>query len=265
MLNSLGNHATSFALRLVSALLILIIGMKLAKWIVKKLGKSRAFEKIDTSIGHFLLSVLKVLLYALVLISAATTLGIPATSFITILASAGVAIGLALQGSLSNIAGSIMILFFRPFKVGDFVECAGVSGTVEDIGLFYTVLTTPDNKTVTCPNGAVSNGVITNYSSKDTRRVDITFSVSYGSDIEKVKSIILDTVKTQPAVLNEPETFVGVVAQNESSVDFVCRAWVNSADYWTVYFALMEGVKKAFDSNGIEIPFPQMDVHIKND
>ncbi|MBQ7820911.1 MAG: mechanosensitive ion channel [Clostridia bacterium] len=265
ILDTLGSQATSLALRLVGAVLILVIGLKLSNWIVKKLGNNKGFQKMDASIEHFLLSAFKIMLYAVVIISAAGTLGIPATSFITILASAGVAIGLALQGSLSNIAGSIMILFFRPYKIGDFVECAGVSGVVEDINLFYTVIATGDNKTITCPNGTVSNGVITNYSTKDQRRVDITFSASYGSDIEKVKAVILDCVKAQSLALNEPAPFVGVVAQSASSIDFVCRVWVNSADYWTVYFALMEGVKQAFDQNGIEIPFPQMDVHVKND
>lgn len=262
---NLSTKATDYAIKLVGALLVLIVGLKLAKWATKKIAKRIGKSKIDESVSHFLLNAVKIVLYVLVIISAAGIIGIPATSFITILASAGVAIGLALQGSLSNIAGSLMILFFRPFKIGDFVECAGVSGTVEDIGLFYTVINTPDNKTITCPNGTVSNGVITNYSTKDTRRVDITFSASYGSDIEKVKSVINDCVKARAEILADPEPFIGMVSQSASSLDFVCRVWVNSADYWTVYFALMESVKNAFDNNGIEIPFPQMDVHVKND
>ncbi len=264
-LTALGSHATSFALRLVGALLVLIIGLNISKWIVKKLGKSKAIGRADASIVRFVLSTIKVVLYVLVIITVAGILGIPATSFITILASAGVAIGLALQGSLSNIAGSIMILLFRPFKIGDFVECAGVTGTVEDINLFYTIISTPDNKTITCPNGTVSNGVITNYSTKDKRRVDLTFAVSYGSDIEKVKSVILESVSKTSLILTDPEPFVGVVSQSASSMDFVCRVWVKVDDYWMVYFALMENVKQAFDKNGIEIPFPQMDVHVKND
>ena len=256
---------TSFGIKLIAALVVLVVGIKLVGIFVKKLGKSKGFHKLDDSIGHFILSLLKILLYVVVVITAAGIVGIPATSFITVLASAGVAIGLALQGSLANIAGSIMILFFRPFKIGDFIEGNGVSGTVEDINLFYTVIQTADNKTITCPNGTVSNGVITNYSTKDTRRVDITFSASYGSDIEKVKSVINDCVKARTEILAEPEPFIGMVAQSASSLDFVCRVWVNSADYWTVYFALMESVKNEFDNNGIEIPFPQMDVHVKND
>lgn len=265
ILATLGTTATSFAIKLVSALLILIVGLKLSGFIVKKLSKSRAFQRIDDSVERFLVSAIKILLYVIVIICAATTLGIPASSFITILASAGVAIGLALQGSLSNIAGSIMILFFRPYKIGDFVECGGISGTVEDINLFYTVIATPDNKTITCPNGTVSNGIITNYSTKDTRRVDMTFSAPYKADADMVKSIILDCVNRQSAVLNEPAPFIGVTAHNTNSVDYACRVWVKKADYWDVYFALMQDVKEALEKNGIEKPFPQMDVHVKKD
>ena len=264
MIDSLAQMAVPFALKLVSAILVLAIGLKLSSFFVKSLGKSRGFQKIDKSVYTFLLSAIKIVLYILVIICTASILGIPATSFITILASAGVAIGLALQGSLSNIAGSIMILIFRPFTVGDFVEVNGISGTVESISLFYTVVLTPDNKVITCPNGAVSNGVITNYSTKDTRRVDITFSASYENDIDKVKSVIKSCVDAQRAVLSVPEPFIGVVSHNQNSVDYVCRVWVNSADYWDVYFSLMESVKAEFDKNGIEIPYPQMDVHVKN-
>ena len=254
---------TSFGLKLLAAIVVLIVGIKLSGLLVKKFNKSRGFEKIDTSVGHFLLSVVKILLYVVVVITAAGIIGIPATSFITVLASAGVAIGLALQGSLANIAGSIMILFFRPFKIGDFIEGNGVSGTVEDITLFYTVIKTPDNKTITCPNGALSNGNIINYSTKDTRRVDLTFSVAYDTDIDRVKAIIMAIIESEDCVLNDPEPFVALSAHNESSIDFVARAWCKSSDYWTLHFNLLEKTKKAFDVAGIEIPFPQMDVHVK--
>ena len=254
---------TSFGLKFLAAIVVLIVGIKLAGWLVKKLGKSRGFEKLDTSVGHFLLSVIRILLYIVVVITAAGIIGIPATSFITVLASAGVAIGLALQGSLANIAGSIMILFFRPFKIGDFIEGNGVSGTVEDISLFYTVIKTPDNKTITCPNGALSNGNIINYSTKDTRRVDLTFSVAYDTDIDRVKGIIMAIIESEDCVLKDPEPFVALSAHNESSLDFVARAWCKSGDYWTLHFNLLEKTKKAFDVAGIEIPFPQMDVRVK--
>ncbi len=264
IMNALTSFATTFALKFIGALVVLIVGINLSKWIVKKLFGVKSAKKMDTTVQHFLQNVLKVVLYVVVIISAAGILGIPATSFLTLLATAGVAIGLALQGSLSNIAGSIMLMLFRPFKVGDFVECAGVSGVVEDINLFYTIITSGDNKRIVCPNSAVSNGVITNYSAKEMRRVDITFSVSYEADIEKVKAIILKTVSENPLVLSDPQPFVGLITQNASSIDFVSRSWTKNEDYWTVYFSLMENVKRAFDENGIEIPFPQMDVHIKN-
>ena len=254
---------TSFGIKLIAALVVLVVGIKLAGIFVKKLGKSKGFHKLDDSIGHFILSVLKILLYVVVVITAAGIVGIPATSFITVLASAGVAIGLALQGSLANIAGSIMILFFRPFKIGDFIEGNGVSGTVEDINLFYTVIKTPDNKTITCPNGALSNGNITNYSTKDTRRVDLTFSVAYDTDIDRAKGLILAIIESEECALKDPAPFVALSVHNESSIDFVARAWCKSEDYWTLYFNLLEKTKKAFDVAGIEIPFPQVDVHVK--
>ncbi len=254
---------TSFGIKLIAALLVLVVGIKLSGFFVKKLGKNKGFQKLDDSIGRFILSVLKILLYVVVVITAAGIVGIPATSFITVLASAGVAIGLALQGSLANIAGSIMILFFRPFKIGDFIEGNGVSGTVEDINLFYTIIKTPDNKTITCPNGALSNGNITNYSTKDTRRVDLTFSVSYDSDIDRVKGLIAAIIESEECVLKDPAPFVALSAHNESSIDFVARAWCKSEDYWTLHFNLLEKTKKAFDVAGIEIPYPQVDVHVK--
>ncbi len=254
---------TSFGLKLLAAIVVFVVGIKLAGFFVKKLGKSKGFQRLDDSVEHFVLSALRILLYVVVVITAAGIIGVPATSFITVLASAGVAIGLALQGSLANIAGSIMILFFRPFKIGDFIEGNGVLGTVEDINLFYTIIKTGDNKTITCPNGALSNGNITNYSTKDTRRVDLTFSVSYDSDIDRVKAIIMAIIESEDCVLKDPAPFVALSAHNESSIDFVARAWCKSGDYWTLHFNLLEKTKKAFDVAGIEIPFPQMDVHVK--
>lgn len=262
-LQTIISFCTSFGVKLLAAIIVFVVGIKLTNVFVKKLGKSKGFQKIDDSVQRFVLSAIKILLYIVIVITAAGIIGIPATSFITVLASAGVAIGLALQGSLANIAGSIMILFFRPFKIGDYIEGNGVAGTVEDINLFYTIIKTPDNKTITCPNGALSNGNITNYSTKDTRRVDLTFSVAYDSDIDRVKGIILAIINSEELVLKDPAPFVALSAHNESSLDFVARAWCNSGDYWTVHFDLLEKTKKAFDVAGIEIPYPQMDVHVK--
>jgi len=191
-------------------------------------------------------------------------LGVPVTSFITILASCGVAIGLALQGSLSNFAGGLMILFFKPFKVGDYIEAAGESGTVSEISVVYTVLLTPDNKKITIPNGTLTNSVIENYSSEATRRVDFTFNTGYECDIEKVKELILKIISEHPAALKEPEPFVRLSAHGESSLTYSARVWCNSEDYWNLYFDTIEAVKNAFDENKISIPYPQIDVHVNN-
>ncbi len=253
-----------FGIRLILAVIVLIVGLKVSKKGVKFIAHSAPFKKLNTSVEVFLTSVMKVLFYSAVIICVAGIIGIPATSFVTILASAGVAIGLALQGSLSNVAGSIMILLFHPFGVGDYIEASGVSGTVEDINTFYTVIVTPDNKTITCPNGALSNENIVNYSAKDTRRVDLVFSVSYNSDAEKVKKIISDIIDANPLALKTPTPLIAMCAHNASSVDFTAKVWCNRKDYWTLNFELLEDVKRAFDKEGIEIPFPQMDVHVKN-
>ncbi len=263
VLDMLIELATSVGLKLLYAAVILVVGLKLSKWIVKKVSKSKGFSKVEVSLAHFLTSCLKIALNALVIITAALVLGIPATSFITILGSAGLAVGLALQGSLSNLAGSIMILLFKPYKIGDFVEFNGISGTVKDINFFYTVLITPDNKQITCPNGTVSNTNVVNYSTQSIRRVDITFQVDYGSDIDNVKKIIMDVVKKDSMILTIPEPVVVFVKNNESSLDFDLRVWCSNADYWTVRFNMLESVKKSFDMNGIEIPYKQLDVHIK--
>ena len=189
-------------------------------------------------------------------------LGVPATSFITILASCGVAVGLALQGSLSNFAGGLMILFFKPFKVGDYIEASGESGTVAEISVVYTVLLTPDNKRITIPNGALTNSVIENYSSEPTRRVDFTFTADYNNDIEKVKAVIDEVINAHPAALKDPAPFVRLSAHSENALTYTARVWVKSADYWTVFFDVTENVKLAFDKNNIKIPYPQLDVHL---
>lgn len=260
---TLASLGTSFGLKLLGAILILVIGLKVSKWAVKVWTKSKGYQKLDTTVAHFLANALKAVLYTIVIMSAVITIGVPAASLITILGSAGVAVGLALQGSLSNLAGSIMIMIFRPFKIGDFIDGNGVSGTVEDITMFYTIIKTGDNKVVTVPNGALSNGNITNYSKKDIRRVDLTASVAYGTDIDKVKTLLMKLAEENDLVLKDPAPFVALSQHGASSVDFVLRVWVNSGDYWTVNFGMMEKIYNEFNANGIEIPFPQMDVHVK--
>ncbi len=256
--------SASLGLKILESVIILLVGFKLIKWLKGWIKETPKLEKVDTSLRSFLVSFSSIVLYALLIITVAMVLGVPVTSFITILASCGVAIGLALQGSLSNFAGGLMILFFKPFKVGDYIEAAGESGTVVEISVVYTVLLTPDNKKITIPNGTLTNSVIENYSSEDTRRVDFTFNSGYECDIEKVKEIILKIISEHPLALKDPEPFVRLSAHGESSLTYSARVWCKSEDYWVVNFDTIEAVKKAFDENNISIPYPQIDVHVNN-
>lgn len=251
---------TTVGAKLLLGLLILVIGLKLSKWIIKIIGKGHAFQKLDVSVQSFVKSLAKVLLYALVISSACITWGVPSTSFMTIFASAGVAIGLALQGALSNFAGGLMILFFKPFKVGDYIESNGASGTVKEITIIYTILQTNDNKTVTIPNGALTNSVVTNCSTEATRRVDLTISTDYDNDIDLVRKVLLDVAYGHELVLKDPEPFVRLGAHGASSLDYTFRVWCKGADYWTVCFDMLENIKKAFDANGISIPYQQVQI-----
>lgn len=263
ILAQLSQKVTDVGLSLLYAALVLIVGIKLSKWASKAIFKLKCFENADVSLLHFLRSAVRIILYAFVVISAAIIIGIPATTFITILGSAAIAVGLALQGSLTNLAGSIMILFFKPFKIGDYIECGAVTGTVEDINLFYTVLRSPDNKVITCPNGTLSNGNIINYSGKDTRRVDLKLSAGYSDNIDEVRDVILACTEADPRILEEPAAKVDVTSLDASSVTFTVRAWCKTEDYWGVYYSLTENAKKAFDKMGIEIPYQQIDIHLK--
>lgn len=259
---TLFEFATSWGIKLLAAIIILIVGIKLIGALTKWIKKSHKLDKVDDSLRSFLGSFSKIALYIVLVITVAMILGVPATSFITILASCGVAIGLALQGSLSNFAGGIMILLFKPFKVGDYIEAGGEAGTVEEISVVYTVLLTPDNKRITIPNGTLTNSVIENYSAEKTRRVDLTFSTAYDADIEKVKKILMDVASSHPKALKDPEPFVRLSEHSDSALTYTVRIWCKNEDYWDVNFDTIESVKEAFDKNGIEIPYPQMDVHI---
>lgn len=253
---------TDVGLKIIFGLVVLFVGMKLAKWVVKLVSKGKGFGKLEVSVQSFLLSFIKIVLYALVIASAAIIWGIPTTSFLTIFTSAGVAVGLALQGALSNFAGGLMILIFKPFKVGDFIENGAVMGTVKDITIIYTILHTVDNKVVTIPNGTLTNSNVINYSALPSRRVDIKFSAGYHDDIEKVKSVLMGVAEAHEKVLKDPTPFVRLTAQGSSSLDYTFRVWCAGPDYWDVYFDMMERVKMAFDENGISIPFQQVDVHM---
>lgn len=218
----------------------------------------RLNKTIRTFLGH----VITICLYIIVSIITIMILGLELSAFSAALASAGLAIGLALQGGLSNIAGGVMVVAFKPFEVGDYVETSGVGGTVTDIGIFYTTLTTPDNKKVVIPNGTVSNAVITNYSTHETRRIDFDFTISYTADIDVAKKVLYACAQADERVLTDPAAKVMITAHNDSSIGIRLRVWVKSEDYWDVNFALMEQVKRSFDQFGVEIPFPQLDVHL---
>lgn len=256
------DFATSWGIRLLAALFVLIVGLKLISVFKKWIKYTPKLAKLDPGLRSFLASFSNILLYFVLVITIASILGIPATSFITILASCGVAIGLALQGALSNLAGGLMLLLFKPFKVGDFVEVAGESGTVAEISVVYTVILTGDNRRITIPNGSLTNSVIENYSAEETRRVDLTFSTAYNCDIEKTKQVITDVVNAHSMVLSDPAPFVRLSAHGDSALTYTVRAWCKTENYWDVNFDLTEQVKVAFDKNGIEIPYPQMDVHV---
>jgi small conductance mechanosensitive channel len=249
-------------LRFVLAIVVIFVGCKLVRVFSRKLVESRAMSRFNKTMRTFLGHVISVCFYIVIIIIGALILGVELAGFSAILASAGVTIGLALQGSLSNIAGGVMIVGIKPFEVGDYIEGNGVSGTVTDIGIFYTTLTTPDNKKIVVPNGALSNSTITNYSAYDTRRISLDFTVSYKADINLVKKVLYSCAKVDERVLKDPAPVVYVTSHGESAIGVQLRVWVRSSDYWAVNFDMMEQVKVNFDQFGIEIPYNQLDVHV---
>ena len=248
--------------RILAALIIFIIGKLIVNWINRLFAKMLEKRKVDASIQSFLKSIVNITLLVLLFLAVIGKLGIELTSFAALLASAGVAIGMALSGNLSNFAGGVIILVFRPYKVGDYIEAStGASGTVTDIQIFHTVLTTPDNRIVFAPNGAMSGAVVTNYSRKDTRRVDFSFGVEYGTDFELAKSTIMEVICKDSRILKDPAPFIELGALAESSVNITVRVWVNAADYWGVNFDMNKNVYATFNEKGISFPFPQLTVH----
>ncbi|MBM5573050.1 mechanosensitive ion channel family protein [Deefgea sp. CFH1-16] len=254
-------QAISYAPKLLSALIALFIGWKLIGVASQLLEKMLTRSNVEATLKHFLGSLANVALKALLLISAASMIGIETTSFIAILGAAGLAIGLALQGSLSNFAGGVLILMFKPFKAGDYIEAQGQAGTVEGIQIFTTRLRTPDNKLIVIPNGPLANGNLTNYSAMPTRRVDFVFGVGYDDDIDHTRAVILSVLNQDCRIHSDPAPLVVVASLGESSVNFTVRVWTNSEDYWPVFFDTTEKVKKAFDAAKISIPYPQRTVH----
>lgn len=248
--------------KLISAILVLLIGL----WVVKVLSKvfRTVLEKsnVDASLKSFLVSMISILLKVMVYISALGMLGIEMTSFIAILGAAGLAVGMALSGTLQNFAGGVMILLFKPFKVGDFIQAQGHMGSVKEIQIFRTMLLTPDNKTIFIPNGPLSNDSLTNFSAQPTRRVDFTFGIGYGDDIDKAYEVLKGIIAGDDRILKDPEPFMALSELADSSVNIVVRVWVNAADYWGVHFRMNEEVYKTFAKEGLSIPFPQTDVHL---
>lgn len=256
-------HLVPWMLKIGVALTIFVVGQLIAKVISKVIVKLLSHTKLDKILIDFLSSVVRALLLVVVIVAALDKLGVNTNSLIAMLGAAGIAIGLALQSSLQNFAAGFMLLIFRPFKAGDFVETAGTSGIIDSIGIFSTKLYTGDNKEVIIPNGSIYSSNIINYSSRKTRRIDMIFGVSYGDDIRLAKEIILKVIDAEERVLKDPAPEVAVGELAASSVNFVVRPWVKADDYWTVKFSLNEKIKLAFDEHGITIPFPQTVVNIK--
>lgn len=262
ILPKLQEWATLYGLRILGALAIFILGRWIAKGLKSALRKILTTRKVEATLISFAANLTYAALLTFVLIAAMGQLGVQTTSFIAVIGAAGLAVGLALQGSLANFASGVLIILFRPFKVGDLVEVAGTLGVVEELDIFTTQLVTLDNRAIIIPNGQVTGGTLINYSKKDTRRVDMVFGVSYGDDVRKVKEVIEEVLTEEPRVLKEPAPTVAVGELGDSSVNFVVRPWVKTADYWAVFFAIHEAIKLRFDAEGICIPFPQRDVHM---
>lgn len=249
--------------KIVGAILTLILGWWLIKVIMK--GINRGFEKreIDPSLTPFLKGIISTLLKIVLIISVLSMLGIAMTSFVAILGAAGLAIGLALSGTLQNFAGGVIILIIKPYKVGDYIETQGYDGTVNEIQIFNTILKTPDNKTVIIPNGGLATGSLVNYSTEPTRRIAWTFGIAYGDDVEKARGILVEMFKEDERILTDPEPMVVLNELADSSVNLSARVWVKSADYWAVNWKMNEEAYNRFNANGINIPFPQVDVHMQ--
>jgi small conductance mechanosensitive channel len=248
--------------KLLLAILTLIIGLWIINRVIKAIRSALAKRQVEPSLVPFVSSILKALLVVVLIISVAGMLGIATTSFVAVLGAAGLAIGLALQGSLGNFAGGVLILILKPYKVGDVIEAQGVIASVSEIQIFHTILKSYDNKTIIIPNGPLSNNIITNYSTEATRTVEWVFGISYDDNIDKARQIIKDTVFKDERVLNADAPFINLAELADSSVNFKVRAQCNQADYWSLFFEKTEAVKKAFDANGISIPYPQIDAHL---
>jgi len=255
----------SYSVKVLVALVILYMGRWLSKSLTRMLEKALIHRKVDRAVVSFLSGIIQAAIMVATILIALSQVGIQTASFIAILGAAGLAIALALQGSLSNFASGVLIILFRPFRAGDFVDAAGVSGVVEKIEIFQTVMKSADNKRIIVPNSQITGSAIINYSAEKTRRVDLTVGISYESDLKKAKQLLEQILKADSRILAEPAPVIAVGALADSSVNILIRPWVNAADYWPVYWDTLEKIKLTFDENQIVIPFPQMDLHFKKE
>ncbi len=261
---SIGSFLANSGIKLFGSVILLLVCWKLIGVGTGLIKKNRHFSAIDDGAKNFILSCVSIVLKVVLILTVAANLGVPMTNVVAIVGSCGLAIGLALQGSLSNFAGGVMLLVFHPFRVGDYIESGGKEGTVKAISLFSTTLTTPDNRNIIIPNSTLINSVITNASAGDTRRVDLEFTVSYGSDVDRVKKVLLVLAEQHNLVLSDPAPFARLTKNDTSALVFTLRVWCKREDYWNVRFDLLEQVNSAFEKLEIQIPYPQMDVHLHN-
>lgn len=264
-LSSLIEQGSHLGWTIIKAVIVFIVGRFVIRMINKLVRRILTKRDFDPSVKTFVGSLVNVTLMILLIISVVGALGVQTTSFAALLASAGVAIGMALSGNLSNFAGGLIILLFKPYKVGDYIESQGVGGTVKEIQIFHTILVTPDNRNIFIPNGSLSSGVVVNTSNETTRRVDWTFGVEYGSDYDRVKEVILSVLAKDNRIFNDPAPFIELSQLADSSVNVVVRVWVKSSDYWSVYFAMNREIYATFNAEGIGFPFPQLTVHQAKD
>ncbi len=262
--DSVKNLGVDFGVKALTAIVIFFVGRMIARAATRGLRKMMQAQAVDKILETFVCNLVYWALMVFVIIAAINQLGVQTASMIAVMGAAGLAVGLALQGSLANFAAGVLIVVFRPYRVGDFVEAAGISGTVLQVQILTTILKTPDNKKIIVPNGQIMGSIITNYSANETRRVDMVVGVSYDDDLDKVRKTIRELVEADERILKEPECVIAVSELADSSVNFVVRPWVNTADYWSVKFDLTESIKKRFDKEDISIPYPQQDVHIHN-
>lgn len=264
LLDKVVGWCMSTGIKLLLALIVMIVLFKITNIFTKRIYKRLKAKKVDETLLRISLQTAKFIIKGLIILCFIGFVGIETASITAVISSCGIALGLALQGALSNVAGGIIIILMRPFRIGDYIFTNGESGTVEDIHMFYTTLVTPDNRVIHVPNGNLANNVIVNNSVKDKRRVDVVMSIAYDADFEKAKQLIFDVCSKNELIDTTPAPFVAVAAYSASSVDLNVRVWANNADYWTVHRFLMHEIKRTFDENGIEIPFNQLDVTIKN-